>query len=113
MKSLNPGTCTIIVKPDLPPVAKLDVPSLSVRGVMLDIFNKSTSPDGDTIVTVEYKYKYDTNNNGFADDAWVAAAGTMAKMRITPTKVGKYYFYIKVTEQYGMWMTHCLTPQPR
>ena len=34
MKSLNPGTCTIIVKPDLPPVAKLDVPSLSVRGVM-------------------------------------------------------------------------------
>ena len=54
-------------------------------------------------MTVEYKYKYDTNNNGFADDAWVAAAGTMAKMRITPTKVGKYYFYIKVTEQYGMW----------
>ena len=103
LKSLQPATCSIIVKPDLPPIAKLDVPALSIRGVQLDILNKSTSPDGDTLVTAEYKYKYDANNNGFADDAWIASTGTMAKMQITPTKVGKYYFFIKVTEQYGMW----------
>ncbi|WP_143044390.1 hypothetical protein [Paenibacillus sp. CF384] len=103
LKSLAPATCTIIVKPDLPPIAKLIVPPLSVRGTQLDIVNKSTSQDGDTITVAEYKYKYDANNNGFADEAWIAATGTMAKMQITPTKVGKYLFYLKVTEEYGAW----------
>ncbi|MBB3069431.1 hypothetical protein FHS14_002421 [Paenibacillus baekrokdamisoli] len=103
LKSLAPDTCTIIVAPDLPPIAKLVVPPLSVRGTLLDMVNKSTSPDGDPITVAEYKYKYDSNNNGFADDAWVTATGTLAKLPFTPTKVGKYFFYLKVTEQYGMW----------
>ena len=103
LKSLKSATCDIIVKPDLPPIAKLDVPALSIRGVKVDILNKSTSSDGDLLITSEYKYKYDANNNGFADDTWVAITGTMTKISLTPTKVGKYYFYVKVTEQYGMW----------
>ncbi|NBD26523.1 hypothetical protein [Paenibacillus glycinis] len=103
LKSLAPATCTIIVKPDLPPVAKLVVPPLSVRGTLLDLLNKSTSPDADAIVTAEYRYKYDANNNGFADDAWKSAAGTLTKLQFTPTKVGNYLFYLKVTEEYGQW----------
>ncbi|RAP77393.1 hypothetical protein DL346_02600 [Paenibacillus montanisoli] len=103
LKSLAPATCTIIVKPDLPPIAKLTVPPLSIRGTQLDIVNKSVSQDGDRITKAEYKYKYDANNNGFTDDAWIAVTGTMAKMQIAPTKVGKYLFYLKVTEEYGAW----------
>ncbi|SFJ03231.1 hypothetical protein SAMN02799624_03096 [Paenibacillus sp. UNC496MF] len=103
LKSLAPATCTIIVKPDLPPVAQLVVPPLSVRGTQLDLLNKSTSPDADAIVTAAYQYKYDANNNGFADEAWKTVGGTLAKLTFTPTKVGKYLFYVKVTEEYGQW----------
>ncbi|MBP3962027.1 hypothetical protein [Paenibacillus lignilyticus] len=103
LKSQSPATCTIIVKPDLPPIAKLIVPPLSVRGTQLDIVNKSTSQDGDAITATAYKYKYDANNNGFSDEAWMESTGTMAKMQLTPTKVGKYLFYLKVTEEYGAW----------
>ncbi|MBM7566728.1 hypothetical protein [Paenibacillus sacheonensis] len=103
LKSLDPATCTIIVQPDLPPVAKLVVPPLSVRGTQLDMLNKSTSPDGDAIVTAAYKYKYDANNNGFSDDAWKTVSGTLTKLQFTPTKVGKYLYYLKVTEEYGQW----------
>ncbi|WP_143089155.1 hypothetical protein [Paenibacillus sp. UNC496MF] len=103
LKSLAPATCTIIVKPDLPPVAKLVVPPLSVRGTQLDLLNKSTSPDADAIVKAEYKYKYDANNNGFGDDTWQTANGTLVKLQFTPLKVGKYLFYLKVTEEYGQW----------
>ncbi|WP_219838459.1 hypothetical protein [Paenibacillus sp. R14(2021)] len=103
LKSLEPDTCTIIVKPDLPPIAKLVVPPLSVRDTVLDLLNKSTSPDADPIVSAEYKYKYDANNNGFSDDAWKSAAGTLSKLQFTPAKVGKYLFYLKVAEQYGQW----------
>ncbi|QYR22999.1 hypothetical protein KZ483_08760 [Paenibacillus sp. sptzw28] len=101
LKSLNPATCSIIVKPDLPPVAKLDVPKLGIRNEPSVILNKSYSPDGDQIVAADYKYKYDANNNGFADDAWKTIIGQMDKVTINPDKVGKYLFYVKVIEEYG------------
>lgn len=101
LKSLEPAYCTIIVKPDLPPVAKLGVPPVAIRGESAEILNRSTSPDGDPITQATYKYKYDANNNGFADDAWTNTTGTLAKTTFTPTKVGKYLFYVNITEAYG------------
>ncbi|WP_229725277.1 hypothetical protein, partial [Paenibacillus abyssi] len=101
MKSLDPGVCNIIVKPDLPPIAKLEVPPVGIRHQMIDILNKSTSPDGDAIVKTQYKYKYDQNNDGFEDDEWIGMVGTLNRLPFTPTEVGKYLFYVKVTEEYG------------
>ncbi len=101
LKSLQPAECTVIVKPDLPPIAKAQVPSVGIRNQTIAINNISTSPDGDAITAAEWKYKYDSNNNGFADEAWINASGTLAKLNFTPTKVGKYLFYLKVTEEYG------------
>jgi hypothetical protein len=104
LKSIDPGMHTLIVEPDLPPVAKLEVPSLAVRNQTADIVNRSYSPDGDKIVKTEYKYKYDANNNGFDDDEWVTLLiGTDKALPFKPTKVGKYLFYVKVTEDYGKW----------
>ncbi|MFD0712418.1 hypothetical protein [Paenibacillus sp. GCM10027626] len=101
LKSLEPATCQIVVKPDLPPIAKLDVPKLAIRNEPTVILNKSYSPDGDEIVKAEYKYKYDAKNNGFADDNWKTIDGTLESLTINPDKVGKYLFYVKVTEAYG------------
>lgn len=103
LKSLSPGTCTITVRPDLPPVAKLGVPPLAIRNQNVDLFNNSTSPDGDPMVSAEYKYKYDAANNGFADDAWQSLSGNLTKAGFTPNRVGKYLFYLKITEDYGKW----------
>src|SRR5690606_18796576 len=55
LKSLHPAECTIIVKPDLPPIAKAQVPSVGIRNQMIAINNISTSPDGDAITTAEWK----------------------------------------------------------
>ena len=101
LKSLAPATHTLTIKPDLPPFAKLGVPSLGLRGMSIPIINKSYSPDGDAIVSADYKYKYDALNNGFDDDAWVALSGTLQQTSLTPAKVGKYLFYVKVKEDYG------------
>ncbi|ALS27253.1 PKD domain-containing protein [Paenibacillus sp. 32O-W] len=103
LKSLEPATCDIVVKPDIPPVARLDVPPVAVRQTAYDIVNKSYSPDGDPIVQAEYRYKYDRNNNGFGDDEWVSLPGSLQKAVFRPAKVGKYLFHLKVTEAYGKW----------
>ncbi|NEW08694.1 PKD domain-containing protein [Paenibacillus sp. SYP-B3998] len=101
LESRNPSTCSIIVHPDLPPVAKIIAPSLGIRGDEYDVLNDSSSVDGDPITVVEYKMKYDANNNGFDDDSWVSISGTNPKYIFKPDKVGKYQFYLKVIEQYG------------
>ncbi|MBW7474498.1 hypothetical protein K0T92_07050 [Paenibacillus oenotherae] len=101
LKSESPATCTLIVKPDQPPVAKLKVPSLGIRNESSVIINESYSPDGDEIVQAEYKFKYDAKNNGFSDDAWQPIEGKPGNVVINPPKVGKYLFYVKVTEAYG------------
>lgn len=104
LRSLDPGIHNIIVEPDLPPIAKLDVPALAVRNQEAEIINRSYSPDGDELVEIEYKYKYDAENNGFDDDEWKTATGGSAKvLPFKPSKVGKYLFYVKVTEDYGQW----------
>ncbi|WP_143069254.1 hypothetical protein [Paenibacillus sp. OV219] len=102
LKSVDSDRCTIVVKPDLPPIAKLLVPSVGLRGETVTIPNLSTSPDGDKIVKAEYKYKYDANQNGFYDNDWQDLTGTLDELTFIPNKVGRYLFYVKVTEDYGM-----------
>ncbi|HEX7058051.1 MAG TPA: PKD domain-containing protein [Bacilli bacterium] len=101
LKSLYPVSKTFTVLPDEPPIAKVDVPPLGIRNQTYDFFNKSYSPDGDIITSVTYRYKYDVNNNGFIDDAWVALPGDMTKASLKPTKVGKYQIEITAIENYG------------
>lgn len=101
LRSLSPATCPIIVKPDQPPIGKLDVPPLGLRGHAYELFNKSYSPDADVLVSAAYRYKYDAANNGFQDDPWQALMGTMTKVSFTPSRVGKYLFDVTVCEDGG------------
>lgn len=101
MKSLRPDRHTLTVLPDEPPVAKGEIVPLGLRNKTYTFYNKSYSPDGDIIASTEYKVRYDSNNNGFSDDAWQPLAGDKAKATLIPSKVGKYQFYLKVCEDYG------------
>jgi len=101
LKSLAPAQHTLIVLPDDPPIGVLEVPPLGIRGESFQIFNKSYSPDGDKIASLIYRYKYDADNNGFADDAWQNIQGQEDRLDFEPDKVGKYLFDIYVCEDYG------------
>ncbi|WP_155987817.1 hypothetical protein [Gorillibacterium massiliense] len=103
LESLGSSSCSITVHPDLPPKAALAVPSIGIRNQKIHIENRSYSPDGDTISTMEYKFKYDANNNGFADDTWSSLPGDLSGFDFNPSKVGKILFYAKATEDYGKW----------
>jgi hypothetical protein len=102
------AVCNITVLPDEPPIAKGVVPPLAVRpqvGMSIHpvfIENRSYSPDGDPITSASYRYKYDRNNNGFSDDEWLnAPGGTLAGLNFIPTRVGKYFFEIRVCDDYA------------
>ncbi|MFD2672382.1 PKD domain-containing protein [Marinicrinis sediminis] len=101
LKSLQPDECEITVLPDLPPLASLDVPPLGIRGQSYTIHNQSVSPDGDVIVSIQYRYKYDAHNNGFEDDNWTSLQGDLTQALFAPTEVGKYRFDATVCEDYG------------
>ncbi|WP_101808183.1 CARDB domain-containing protein [Paenibacillus pasadenensis] len=101
-KSEKPASCTIIVKPDLPPIAKLDVPKLGIRNEPNVILNKSFSPDGDQIMSANYRFKYDALNNGFQDDAWQTIVGSKEKVSFTAPRVGKYLFWTEVTDDFNL-----------
>lgn len=102
--SLNVDSCRIVVKPDLPPIAKVIAPALGLRGESFDIVSESGSPDGDVITDVWWHMQYDANNDGIFDDVsepWTEISGTLTKYEFVPNKVGKYRFKIKVREDYG------------
>lgn len=99
--SLAGSDCHITVHPDIPPIGKLGVPSFGVRGAAAHIQNQSYSTDGDVIVSASYKYKYDVANDGFANDSWQAFSGNVSGVDITPTKIGKYLFFVNSCEDYG------------
>ncbi|CAM4478535.1 PKD domain-containing protein [Paenibacillus tarimensis] len=100
-KSEYADYCYITVRPDIPPVAVIEAPAVGIRNETSQILNKSYSPDGDPIIKSDYMYKYDRNNNGFADDEWQTIHGELTKLSFKPQKVGKYLFYVKVTEDGG------------
>jgi hypothetical protein len=101
LKSLEPAVHELTVLPDEPPVAKFEVEPRGIRGQTYYVYNKSYSPDGDKIVSVQYKMRYDDENNGFDDDPWTDMAGNMDRAAFKPNRVGKYQFYLKVCEDYG------------
>ncbi|MDF2924657.1 MAG: hypothetical protein K0R57_3571 [Paenibacillaceae bacterium] len=110
LRSLNTTQCNIIVHPDQPPVGKLDVPPLGIRGQPITIYNKSYSPDGDPLVSAEYRFKYDAANNGFEDDLWQPLSGDMTKAVLSPARVGRYLFDVLVKEGTGM-QAYAMTTQ--
>jgi hypothetical protein len=99
--SLTTSACSIVIHPDPPPVAKIKVPPVSLRNQTQYILNESYTTDGTAIRSIRYQYKYDGNNNGFADDAWNDLAGDLEKAAFTPKQVGKYLFYAEVTKDGG------------
>ncbi|OUM94964.1 MAG: hypothetical protein A9Z00_12000 [Thermobacillus sp. ZCTH02-B1] len=101
LKSLEPAVHELTVLPDEPPVAKLEVEPRGIRGQTYYVYNKSYSPDGEQIVSVQYKMRYDAENNGFDDDPWTNLNGDMTRAVFKPDRVGKYQFYVKVCEDYG------------
>ena len=104
LASLNRDACSITVKPDLPPIAKVVAPALGIRGEDFDIMSESHSPDGDPVVEVLWYIRYDANNDGVFNDItepWTAITGTPSKYVFRPANIGKYQFKIKVKEDYG------------
>ncbi|WP_217635233.1 hypothetical protein [Paenibacillus sp. yr247] len=106
LASENISSCNIIVHPDLPPIAKINAPTLGNRGDSYDILNQSYSPDGDTLVQTIWYVRYDANNDGVFDDVtepYSVVTGTLSKYDFKPTKVGKYKFKLRAIEDYGAW----------
>ncbi len=92
----------LTVVPDDPPIGLLEVPPLGIRPSDFNIFNKSRSPDGDKIVSIEYRYKYDANNDGLFNEPWLPLpGGDLTKVVLRPQKVGKFLLDAKVCEDWG------------
>ncbi len=93
----------INVVPDLPPIARLELPERALREGF-EITNTSESPDGDIIVRSTIRYRYDSNNDGRFDDEpahpFVLAVGESRTFK--PLKVGNYRFDIEVEEDWGL-----------
>ncbi|MBH5318291.1 hypothetical protein I6N90_10765 [Paenibacillus sp. GSMTC-2017] len=102
LKSLEPAECHIAVKPDLPPVALLNVTDLSLRNRAVAMINESFSPDGDQIVSTVLSYIHDANNDGqYSETAVPLKPESDGMYWLTPNKVGKYQFTLTVTENWG------------
>lgn len=94
-------SCDIIVHPDPPPVAKLVVPPIGIRNVSIRVLNRSYSPDNDPVVSMQYFYKYDSENDGFENNNWTSLPiNDLTGVNFTPTQVGKYWFRGIACEQY-------------
>ncbi|MFD0695837.1 PKD domain-containing protein [Paenibacillus sp. GCM10027628] len=106
LASENSSSCNIVVHPDYPPIAKINAPTLGIRGEDFDVLNESYSPDGDNLTQTIWYVRYDANNDGVFDDAtepWTVVTGTLSKYVFHPTKVGKYKFKLRAIEEYGAW----------
>ena len=97
------ATKQINVVPDLPPIARLELPERALREGF-EITNTSESPDGDIIIRSTIRYRYDSNNDGSFDDEpahpFVLSVGESRTFK--PLKVGKYRFDIEVEEDWGL-----------
>jgi len=102
MKSAQPATKSLTVKPDLPPVNVLEYNSPGVRNAKTTLKDASYSPDGDTIVERDITYRYDADNDGdFNEEPVYVASLTDSMFSITPTKVGKYQIRVYTEEDWG------------
>ncbi|XID95703.1 hypothetical protein ACF3MZ_14785 [Paenibacillaceae bacterium WGS1546] len=102
LRSLYAASHNLTVIPDEPPVGVLEVPPLGIRPSDFTIYNKSHSPDGDKVVSIQYRYKYDANNDGVFDEPWLPLlGGDLTKASLRPAKVGKYLLDARVCENWG------------
>ncbi|WP_378051350.1 hypothetical protein [Cohnella cellulosilytica] len=102
LKSEYAASHQLTVLPDDPPIGVLEVPPLGIRPSDFNIYNKSFSPDGDKVVSIQYRYKYDANNDGVFDEPWNAMpGGDLTKVVLRPQKVGKFLLDARVCEDWG------------
>lgn len=102
LKSLAPAAHNLTVKPDLPPVPKLEYVPFALRNNVVDFTNTSYSPDSDQIVVNTVTYRYDSDNDGnLAEESSHPIMTDEDEFQFTPTKVGKYSFTVFVKEDWG------------
>jgi len=102
LKSEQPATKTLTVKPDRPPVNVLEYNSPGVRNATTTFKDASYSPDGDTIVRREITYRYDRDNDGdFNEETVYIASVSNNTFSITPNRVGKYQIRLYTEENWG------------
>ena len=115
------------IEEDKPPEAAFNIQSAYLRDpgnsniASIQLTGKSFSPDGDKIAERNWRYKYDSDNDGsFDDEAWVYPGdgswvyidsdGNRRQMQsgdnvrnpiIETTEVGKYYVELEVVEGFG------------
>ncbi|WP_168735444.1 hypothetical protein [Cohnella fermenti] len=101
-RSSEVTTHTIEVIPDEPPVITLDVPEEETRLGTVTVKANAFSTDSDQIASIVLEMKYDSNNNGFADDTWTTVqTGLEDTYSFKPSRIGKYLFRGTATEDYG------------
>lgn len=128
---------TLIIQPDLPPIAKLVLPApegmiyqlyrepTDANYARFEVYNESSSPDGDIINKAIAFYCYDSDNDGnYQEETWYyskdgttwlpvgmtyaqmvsnfniynIATSNVPKWTLRSNQVGKYYFAIRVME---------------
>lgn len=103
LRSLSPAMHTLLVKPDLPPIAQLQYVDRGVRGAAMTFKDTSYSPDGDQIVEHTTKIVCDRNLNGsFADDTRTTVTlNADGSFTYTPNTVGSCAVEIFLKEDWG------------
>lgn len=99
----------MVILPDDRPVANFMVPTIIFREpldqgyAIIKLTDKSFSIDDDFISQRNWKYKFDSNNNGdFTDDLWVVLdSNNNVGPYLRVNHVGKYLFELEVKENFG------------
>ncbi|MGV8167507.1 MAG: Athe_2463 domain-containing protein [Alkaliphilus sp.] len=99
----------INIKPDLDPVANIDVARVSIirdpatKLATFDLFdNFSFSPDSDSIEQRIWSSRFDNDNNGFQNDLeYIHDSGSLGRVQIPFDIVGDYKFSLEVVERFG------------
>ncbi len=96
----------ITIAPDEPPVAKLSVPTKTIRDFntlqksYFDVWDESYSPDGDNIGKRKYFVRFDSDNDkSTADEVWsMIYEGIEDHIVFDSPNVGNYEFRVEVEE---------------
>ena len=99
----------IIIVPDDPPLTNFFRPAIAFRNpadnnyASITLNDRSFSLDGDNISQRNWKYRYDSDNDGsFLDESWVILdTGNNPSSVMRVNKVGKYLVELEVKESFG------------
>jgi hypothetical protein len=103
LHAITPASQNFTVLPDQPPVVDLQYNTLGVRGVAMNMRDKSYSPDNDPISDHTISLSYDSNGDGsFLDETPSPISfDSSGSFTINPTKVGNYKIHIYMREGLG------------